>query len=477
MSNIIYDEDRQVVVIDQKEYSKEYFEDLYITQNFTYKQMRATLGRGIPVIQRILKFFNIKKDPKLVSSNRQKNLIQKYGVANVSQIESVKKKKEQSAIEKYGVRNVSQATEVQLKKEKTFREHYGKDFYFQTDEFKDVNKEYWLEHYGVENVGQAKEIQEKVTKTVMEKYGVAWSCMREEARRAGSNDSKPNLDFAKLLEDNNIDYQREFCIDRKGFDFKVGNILIEIDPTATHNTKWSPFTEDHVSRTHSGYHKEKSKIAQNAGYRCIHIWDWDNKLGIISLLKARETVFARKCEIKEVSKEETAQFVNENHIQGYAESKINIGLYYKDELVSIMTFGKPRYNHKYQYELIRYCSKYNVIGGAEKIFKHFITKFSPDSVVSYCDLSKFSGETYVKLGFTKIRNSSPSLHWYNMKTKAHYNDSLIRSKGFSRIIHHCEPSEDTVSGKNYDLMIAEGFLPVYDCGQATYVWDKEQDLN
>ena len=34
----------------------------------------------------------------------------------------------------------------------------------------------------------------------------------------------------------------------------------------------------------------------------------------------------------------------------------------KEELVAVMTFGKPRFNKNYEYELIRYATKYKVIG-------------------------------------------------------------------------------------------------------------------
>lgn len=470
MARVIYNKEQNKVIIDQKEYAKADFEELYINKNLTYKEMSETIGKNICVIQAILRFFSIKKDTSLVSKNRQNSLIDKYGVPNVSQIQEVKTKKEESSLKKYGVSNVSKAKEVQLKKEKTFQEHYGQKSYFQTQEFKDYNKEFWLKNYGVDSPMRVQENKDKICETNINKYGVPWSCMRPEARNFSSNDSQPNIDFAKLLDDNNILYQREFCLDNKSFDFKVGDILIEINPTATHNIEWSPFGSEHKSNITSNYHNEKSKIANENGHRCIHVWDWDNKDSIITLLTSREKIPARKCEVKEVSKEDAILFIAQNHIQGYAESKINIGLYYKDDLVSIMTFGKPRYNNKYQYELIRYCSKYNVTGGAEKLFKHFMMAYTPQSVISYCDLSKFDGSTYIKLGFTKLRTSAPSLHWYNIKTHQHYNDSLIRAKGFSRIVHHCEPSEDNVSGKNYDLMISEGFLPVYDCGQAVFDW-------
>jgi len=96
-----------------------------------------------------------------------------------------------------------------------------------------------------------------------------------------------------------------------------------------------------------------------------------------------------------------------------------------------MTFGKPRYNRKYEYELLRYCSSYTVIGGAEKLFSYFLNTYTPKSIISYCDLSKFTGRVYNRLGFILKNNKIvPSKHWYNLVTKRHITDNLLRQRGF-----------------------------------------------
>ena len=45
-----------------------------------------------------------------------------------------------------------------------------------------------------------------------------------------------------------------------------------------------------------------------------------------------------------------------------------------NELIEVMTFGKPRYNKKYEWELLRLCTKFGYIvsGGANKLIKYFI---------------------------------------------------------------------------------------------------------
>lgn len=302
-------------------------------------------------------------------------------------------------------------------------------------------------------------VQTAIEEANMEKFGVPYGFLN--ANSSHGQDSKPNLLFKQLLEENDIAFEREFSIGSFIYDFKVGTTLVEINPTATHNSTWNPFTEP-VAPT---YHYTKTYYAIDNGYRVINVWDWDNMDAIIEMLKQKENIYARKCEVRDVSVEEAKAFINRHHAQSYARDSIRLGLYYKDELVSLMTFDKPRYNKKFDYELVRYCASKNVTGGAEKLFNYF-TKMYPGTVISYCDNSKFNGNTYIKLGFTKMTKGTPAIHWYNIKSKKHITDNLLRQRGYDQLF-------GTSYGKgmdNAELMLANGFVKVYDCGQSTFVY-------
>ena len=134
-----------------------------------------------------------------------------------------------------------------------------------------------------------------------------------------------------------------------------------------------------------------------------------------------------------------------------------------------MTFGKPRYNKKYEWELLRLCSHpdYIVVGGAERLFKHFIKNYDPQSIISYCDTSKFTGNVYNRLGFVLSTINKPSKIW--SKGKTYVTDNLLRQHGYDRLFK-------TNYGKgtsNEQLMIDNGWLSIYDCGQATYLYTKK----
>ena len=220
------------------------------------------------------------------------------------------------------------------------------------------------------------------------------------------------------------------------------------------------------------YHANKSKLALNNGYKCIHVWDWDDKNKIINSLKEKTPIYARNCKIGIVESKDLHKFLNLYHLQGTCNGqKIALGLYYNDELIQVMTFGKPRYNNKYEYELLRLCtnSKYTVVGGAQKLFKHFLSEYKPNSIISYCDNSKFLGTVYNDLGFNLIHTCTPSKHWYN--GKVHITDNMLRKLGYDRIFN-------TNYGKgtsNEQLMLEHKFVEIYDCGQSTYVYTKRPE--
>lgn len=418
-----------------------------------------------------------KMDYVSIQEKVKKTCLDRYGVDNAFKATYVKGKIAQTNYKRYGAYSAVQNESIKLKIKNTINQRYGNRELI-TEKIKATKlsryndctysnrlkaEQSYLRHYGVTNPMRSPEVKANLNKTNQERYGVDWFCLRKECRAGNSkNNSKPNLTFAKLLDSASIKYEREFNIHNYCYDFKIGNKLIEIDPFATHNSTWgifgNPIPKD--------YHYNKSKLAEESGYQCLHIFDWEDCNKVIRLLQNRKTIYGRKCILKEVSLEETKEYLNKYHLQGYAKDKIRLGLYYNNELVSLMTFGKPRYNKNYEYELIRYCSHYNVIGGAEKIFKHFMQEYKVGSIISYCDNSKFTGSVYSKLGFTKISEGNPSRHWYNSKTKQHITDNLLRQRGFDQLF-------GTSFGKGYnndDLMLQAGFVEIYDCGQSTWIY-------
>lgn len=220
------------------------------------------------------------------------------------------------------------------------------------------------------------------------------------------------------------------------------------------------------------YRKFKSK-----GYKLVQIFEdqWVNKRDIIesrisTLLYKSDKIFARNCKIKEISDNKIIrEFLISNHIQGFVGSKIKLGLFYNDELVSLMTFGNLRrslgqISKEGSYELIRFCNKLNTstIGGASKLFRYFINNYKPSYIVSYADkMWSNNNNMYEKIGMSFISESKPSYYYIvgdKRKGRFDYRKDKLISQGFNKDI------------SEYEICKMCGIIRIYDCGSIKYNW-------
>lgn len=415
---------------------------------------------------------------------------ERYGHSYPTQCPEIQHKIEHTCLHRYGVSNPMKNPEI-LEKAIANRILHNGAFY--TTSMKRKAECTWMKSLGVRNPSFSKEViakiantlfirygvktpmhipevQQKVIATTQARYGVPFYVVSKDylSKCGHIRISSVNKKFARKLEANNIDYSFEYVLDSKSFDICIPHkkILVELNPTYTHNTVGNHWCKSGIS---SSYHLEKSMVAWKYGFRCIHIFDWDNQFEILNLLLDRSKLYARDCVLKSISQSDADTFMDCNHLQGKCRGQIaNYGLFYKGELVQAMTFGVPRYNSSYQWELLRLCTvpEFYVVGGAERLFLHFCKDNNPKSIISYCDLSKFSGNVYNRLNFIHHHNTSPNKVWSNGTNKI--TNNLLLQRGFDQLFH-------TNFGKgtsNEQLMLDSGWLPVYDCGQAVYIWNK-----
>ena len=121
--------------------------------------------------------------------------------------------------------------------------------------------------------------------------------------------------------------------------------------------------------------------------------------------------------IEKIGKNVADEFTDKYHIQVATKfNSINYGLFYQNELVSVMSFGKLRMEKDKQdyYELHRYCVKsgITILGGANKLLKHFEKEYNPKYIRSYSDNDYFLGGIYTKLGFTNKGQCKPRYYWF-----------------------------------------------------------------
>lgn len=138
--------------------------------------------------------------------------------------------------------------------------------------------------------------------------------------------------------------------------------------------------------------------------------------------KQEKVIYARNCFVKEVDNSKAKNFCLSHHIQGHQPAKIKLALFYKDEMVSIMTFGKQsaakgKVNSiDGEWEIIRFCSKYNIIGAAGKLLSYFKKNYDWSKIVTFADRRWSAGNLYEKLGFSFIDYTKPSYWYVNMKS-------------------------------------------------------------
>ena len=64
----------------------------------------------------------------------------------------------------------------------------------------------------------------------------------------------------------------------------------------------------------------------------------------IALGRNNTKIYARQCEIRKITNAE-AKLLNEQiHLQGHRNAQVTYGLFYKNELVQLMSFSKTKYN-------------------------------------------------------------------------------------------------------------------------------------
>lgn len=461
----------------------------YIEDNLSIQEVANIMRVSYRTVQRAIKNFNLTKNQKQKSLTRKQTNLKKYGVENSYQRNEIKEKIKQTKLERYG----SEVYNNSEKQKQTMLDIYNVKCGYNLPEVQNKIRE----KFG--GMGwSSNKIKEKIKQTCQERYSSDWyitSDVAQEKRKTSSNIiSKPNKLFADLLAKEGIETEFEFRYNKEySFDLHIlnTNILIEINPTYTHNSTIGAFFfgEEQKEPLDKNYHYNKCLSAINNGYQLISVFDWMNLDKVIDIIKAKtkklnNRIFANKCKIKEISQKEANQFLDLYHIQGRTNHQtVCIGLYYNNELVQIQTFGKPRYNKLVEYEAIRLATKFDtyIIGGVSKGFNYFIKKYNPKSIISYNSLNISVGSTDSLQGFKFYRYSKSQGIFVN--TLNNDNPEFIRyntliNKGIDRILN--KPSSNfpdyngTYETSNEYLLIKEGYVKVYDCGNVSFIWENEE---
>jgi very-short-patch-repair endonuclease len=471
-------------------------------------------------------------DPAKKSAVEQTNL-KKYGGKAPSSSDAVRQKMKSTCRERYGADNIMQSEykqrafntikeryggvgnasdDIKAKQLSTRIERYGSTSFNNRAKYKSTCRE----RYGTENPLSLDEIKQRISEGIS-RYIVNKYDDIIEARGTEYICSCPHPDCTKCTEKQyTINSERYFG--RKREHVEPCTILHPLIPRLTKGSTIEIFIQNILDKCNikyetnvrgligrqeidiycpelkigiecdgiywhsdihksSTYHSNKTTTAEQAGIKLYHVWE-DQVITKPEIVESmvrnwigctERSVYARKCEVREVDKTVCQQFLNTNHIQGATGCKIAYGLYYNDELLSMMTFGHRNISMKGEdgWELVRFCSLLGVrvVGGASKLLKYFISKHLPDVIYSYASRDISSGGLYKKLGFVGVGKGTDS-YWYidTVNMQRYHRMSFTKD----RIVQlGWKDSKDGWTEKR--VMDEHGFIRIYDAGQTKWV--------
>ena len=409
--------------------------------------------------------------------------VSKYGCL-YSQTSEYKKRVEQTCLDKYGTRSAMHSDVIKQRLIDTNRKRFGVDWVVQSDQFKQKVNEV-LKRRGIYSFSSAhlpKESQNIIhDKNLFLNYilsvpeerrtihNIAEGLQVSECRigelvrsyefsqyiNFTSHRSSYEDDICELLNSWGIQYEcsRRDILDGYEIDIFIPefNLGIEFNGVYWHCDKFVP----------KKYHQMKTLLAQSKGIFLYHIFEYewlntDKRSIIISQLKTllgkvSDVIYARKCNIISLPVDKAKKFLNENHIQGHRNATVRYALEYQGNIVCVMTFGKAYLSRQHNiWEIYRLCSLKNVvvIGGASKLYTHFLRQLKPDKVITFCDACKGKGNIYQKLGFNFLEITSPNYVWVK--------DSILKTR------------YQTQMKNEREIMENDGYVRIYDSGSFKY---------
>ena len=144
---------------------------------------------------------------------------------------------------------------------------------------------------------------------------------------------------------------------------------------------------------------------------------------VLSRLGLNKVIFARKCEMKKVARDEAAQFIDTYHFLNYTASTLNFGLFLEQELLAIASFSSGRKMHRLPeylrcFELMRFCCLpgITVAGGLTRLVKNFCIEKKAGDVMTYVDRQFSDGRAFAKAGFVRVGETPPISFLVNRQT-------------------------------------------------------------
>jgi hypothetical protein len=252
------------------------------------------------------------------------------------------------------------------------------------------------------------------------------------------------------------------------------NLGIEYCGLYWHN-EFSPQPRD------TNYHYNKMLEANKQGIRLITIFEdeWQNKqFQVKSFLKSvlnviDQKIFARKCNIQEVNQKEAKDFLEKYHIQGKTIFKIALGLYYKDELLGLIT-GNVHHRQKgnnppFVLNRLVFKEGVQIVGGTSKLLKHLIDYAKIEgyqTLISWSDNRWSEGNVYGKCGFILESNLKPDYSYVVGETGTRQSKQSNKKKCLLK-----KGAIGTMNNTERELALTMNLFRIWDCGKKRWMVD------
>lgn len=231
------------------------------------------------------------------------------------------------------------------------------------------------------------------------------TCNNQQCKELASNSSQFEVEICNFLNKNNINYlQRQRILNGQEIDILLTehNLGIEFNGGFWHSEQQGK---------DNNYHLNKTLIAKDKGIQLIHIFDFNfvgNESKWFNFIKAKckkitNKIYAKNCIVKSIDREYLS-FIN-SYSFNIHDSNIKYGLFYNDELVSII--GVSIINNEYW--LDNYATKFDlvVVGGLSKLINYFVVKYQPKQIKCNLDRCYNDGKLLEKIGFKLIDTLAP----------------------------------------------------------------------
>lgn len=444
---------------------------------------------------------------------------------------------------------------AQEKVKMTSLNKFGKEYYTQTNEYKNRVIETSIKNHGVEHHLKSEKIKEKIAKTNKKLYGVenpfASNTIQEKMRNTNLKiykvenpaynkevKNKISISLKDSWKSKNLEYYKDLniididgdvyefpCDCNKNHNFKITRTLLInrrqlkttlctvcFPPNSYTTSGLELQLREFIEKNYNGeiiygdknvikpneldiylpelkiaiefngvywhcelekpndYHLMKYNKCKKADIELVQVWqdDWLYKQNIIKSILLnkldikQKTIYARKCEVKIVPNADSVIFLEQNHLKGKIYGKVNIGLYYNGELISLMVFGKLSSDN---YEILRYCNELNtvIIGGASKILKCFIKNYKINELITYFDKSFGFDNLYTKIGFKYMSDTKPDYCYVVDGIRRHkynYRKNILVKQGYN------------ANKTEREIMLERKIYRIYDVGNIKYVYSE-----